>query len=209
MTNQNILEIFINNRKCEIKAELKIPNLGSSFNNLCIGNTQDLKLSFNGKISIFSIFQKAFTDFTEVFNSIHFNPLIFIPEAFSISTVTNSSNFKEINSAGYFDINDYEEKVENCGLLVSENLNKIDGVDFITCFCNIGGLDILLPFCKDSETLVIISILQIVSDFCQSSSLKFMVSQDFFDMLANTIENFLCPTEELLEIIKKIIARLE
>ena len=206
ISSQNIYEITVNNRACEYSTEGKISNISLNHISLYLGNSQDLQHCFNGKISLFYICNKAFTDFSNLYSAIDDHTLPFIPEVFSLSSSICSDQFLDLVSSVHLGLTTttLTEDIE-----IVDFSEKVAGTDMVSAFIAIGGLEALFPLLKHAESQTALPIVEIIANFSKSVKFSYMISEDFFELLARLLENAVIPTEELLEAVKQIIGRLE
>lgn len=235
ISTQSIYGISVNNRPCGYSIEGKVCSLGSSFNLLYIGNSQSGKQCFNGKMTAFIIFNRAIDDFTEVYsmsdyhflpfiselNSIYLQPDLYpslnqsksdskgSPDAQAPLAESDTMKLKDVNNSIHFNLEDYIDNMDNQEISIENRAERFEGVDIVSAFISAGGLEIIFPLFKSSEFVVKVQILDIIANLCQSNSFELLIPEDFFEMIASVLETISCPTEDLLEIIKKILGRLD
>jgi hypothetical protein len=105
ITSSSNYSVFINNRLCELIPEGKVSNTSPSFHTLVLGNSFDLECCFNGKLSNFLIFSKAFQDFSEFYSCGNFLFLPFIDKSFSEFHEIDHGKMKEFWNEVWFQVN--------------------------------------------------------------------------------------------------------
>ena len=208
ITTQSSYSVFINNRECELTTEGKACGL-SAFNTLVLGNSYDLESCFIGKIASFSIFSKAFAEFSDIYSCSNYKFLPFVAQSHAVTVQVDQSKFKDLWSEVWFDLNAKNSELAYEEIFVDFQAEHINGVDIVSSLALLGGANVFLPLLKDSENKVAIEILAIVSCLCPCRVFERLVHPEFFSVLAGILEPLVLPCEELLETLKRIVARLD
>ena len=206
-----VLEVYINTEICEKTVEGKVLGISYNFSSLLIGNSNDLKSSFQGKIAACVVFSKFFSDFSIIYRLYDDYKLGFIPEAISIHQKLDVKSLKDLNKNKHIEYLSCCPNIETKGIEIACQATVINGSNIINSLNNLGGLKAFFIIFRESysDQDLLIVMLQIISLFLRSNFLEPLISQDFFEILANTIEPLIVPTGDFLNFTKEMLKNLE